>query len=87
MDNVLDLSGYKKYNGVSEEAYGNFVRSVKNKYGNRRPPLMVNTLDNFNNEGITVQAGGPSEDEVWFVFDSTNDVLYIKPGKISLSGI
>ena len=87
MDNVLDLKGYKKYNGVSDELYGNFVRDVKNKYGNRVPPLMINTIDNFNNEGETVQAGGPSEDEVWFIFVPSQDALYIKPGKISLSGI
>ena len=87
MDNVLDLEGYKQYNGVSDDTYGDFVRSVKNKYGNRVPPLMINTLDNFNNAGETVQAGGPSEDEIWFVFIPSKDTLFIKPGKISLSGI
>ena len=87
MDNVLDLKQYKKVNGVSEETFGNFVRDLKNKYGNRRPPLMVNTIDNFNNEGLMVQAGGPSEDDVWFVYVTQTDTLYIKPGKISLSGI
>ena len=87
MDNVLNLDSYNKHDNISDDAYGNFVRSVKNKYGNRRPPLMVNTIDNFNNMDITVQAGGPSEDDVWFVFVPSQDALYIKPGKISLSGI
>ena len=85
MDNVLDLKGYKKVNGVSGETFGNFVRDLKNKYGNRKPPLMINTVDNFNNEGILVQAGGPSEGDVWFIFVPSQDILYIKPGKISLS--
>ena len=84
MDNVLDLKGYKKINGVNEEAYGNFVREVKNKYGNRVPPLMINTIENFNNEGVTAQAGGPSEGDVWFIFIPSMDTLYIKPGKIQL---
>ena len=87
MDNVLNLKDYKKVNNVSDDTYGEFIRQVKNKYDNRVPPLMINTIENFNNKGITVQAGGPSENEVWFVYLVKDRILYIKPGKISLTKI
>ena len=85
MDNVLDLKDYKVAKGVSADTYGAFVRELKNKYGNRRPPLMVNTIDNFNNEDKLAQAGGPSEDDIWFVYIESESTLYFKPS-ISLKG-
>ena len=86
MDNVLDLDGFKKVTNVTDVTYGNFVRELKNKYGNRNPPMMVNTIDNFNNEGLLAQAGGPSEGDIWFVYIESESTLYIKPS-IKLSGI
>ena len=84
MDNVLDLKGYKTLKGdYNETKYGNFVREVKNKYGNRNPPLMVSTIDNFNNEGIVVQAGGPSESDVWFIYFVKEHKLMVNDGFLS----
>ena len=76
MDNVLHLKDYKVARRINEDFFGLFVRNLKNKYGNRRPPLMINTIDNFNNEGKLVVAGGPSEDEVWFVYIPSEERLY-----------
>ena len=79
MDNVLNLEGFRKSHKVTNELFGNFVRELKNKYGNRTPALMINTIDNFNNKGVLASAGGPSEDDIWFVYIESESVLYYKP--------